>query len=328
MPLVGSYSRSMSTIARRSVVSRIRSHPRGIVFCIAALGLTIVPRAANAIGACVCFDLPTGAPRFTRDIPLNARIFASVKGADPATLRLMQGSTEVPIKTTDAGGAPYHLWVEPLSPLLPGTTYSLGVRTIANPNAGVSANEVGLASMETVVEPLPGSAGHDVTPPSIGGITFAAGGLADNCGPVTSASTMKVASYRDDLAIGSAIVLQLDLDMGNGTSKRMFVPHPGTFDTWSTGIGIGGIFSTGSDCLGDLRIPDAKPARPIPCCHRMGLVRKQRRDQFVVVQIGPRTAVDRARVSDRWWCRRLVIRRPVDRVGRSGRAGTSATRRG
>lgn len=197
-------------------------------------------------------------------MPLNPRIFASIKGADPATLRLMQGTTEVPIKTTDAGGAPYHVWVEPLGPLVAGTAYSLLVRSIANPDAGVSTTEFALADMETVAEPLPGSAGHDVTPPSIGGITFAAGGLADNCGPVTSASTMKVASYHDDLAIGSAIVLQLDLDMGNGTSKRMFVPHPGTLDEWSTGIGIGGIFSTGSDCLGDLRIPAGEAGKTYP----------------------------------------------------------------
>ena len=57
--------------------------PSRIAFCLVALGLTVVPRAANAIGACVCFDTPTAAPRFTRRMPLNPRIFASIKGADP-----------------------------------------------------------------------------------------------------------------------------------------------------------------------------------------------------------------------------------------------------
>jgi hypothetical protein len=211
---------------------------------VSALGLVLavaVPNPALANGPCVCFDQSRAVPAFTRNLPLNARVFVSLRHENPDTVRLLADSAEVPIATFDAGGRPGNLWIEPLDLLLPGVSYQL------------VAGGVVLAHLETAQ-----AAGRmDRQPPSISGITFTLGGLRDNCGPVDAAATLNVENYWEDMAVGGGTVLQLDVAKGDGSSERLFLEHSATFQPWSSGIGFGGLHTTGSDCLGNRRVTGA-----------------------------------------------------------------------
>ncbi len=227
--------------------------PRRLV-PVASLALAIVaaaPGAARAIGQCVCLDRPWAAPAFTRNAPLDPRVFVSLRGLDPATLRLAEGETPVPIRTEPAGGRPHQLWVTPLRPLAPGKTYELWVRL---PNGG---GEEVLATLET-----PPTAGADRAPPRLGPVGSAGGGLADNCGPIEAAAELTDVTYEDDLSHGSGIVLQLDVELAGGRRERLFLPHSGARSPWRGGVGTGPISATGADCLGDQRLPGAVAGRP------------------------------------------------------------------
>jgi hypothetical protein len=182
-------------------------------------------------------------PAFTRNLPLNPRLFASVPQANRNTIQLVGDGTEVPITTFEAAAARSDdLWIEPVEPLLPGKVYQVVVGGIA------------LAHLET-------AQASDDRPPTVSGIEFTRGGLADNCGPVSAAATVKVERYSDDMAVGGGSVLQLDVFIGDGSSERLFLEHPATFQPWASGIGIGGLYDTGADCVGHRRVPGAEPSR-------------------------------------------------------------------
>jgi hypothetical protein len=230
----------------------------GLCPVLAAAATVAAPRAAGAIGACVCRDQVRVVPEFARDLPLNARAFVSLlPGADPAQLRITAADgSPVAVTITAAGGAPGNVWVIPDGLLAPGTSYSL--------HLGAAS----LKTWETVKQPFPvGRDGLDVTRPAIGGVTFEPDGLRDHCGPVSAAATLTL-SYADDLAPGGSSVWALDVSNADGVGDpvRLF-PDPAQFPPpdpsaglywWTSSIGSGALDGQ-QDCLGNRRFAGGQP---------------------------------------------------------------------
>src|SRR5688500_15579311 len=84
----------------------------------------MAPARVHAIGACVC-EGAHAAPFFTREMPLNPRLFVWAANLMPGTIRLLSEGDEIPtaIEPMQAGGDA--LWVRPLASLHPSTAYTL-----------------------------------------------------------------------------------------------------------------------------------------------------------------------------------------------------------
>lgn len=194
-------------------------------------------------------------------MPLNPQLFVSLPHADPASLRLLQGTiqapgAEAPIDVTAAGG-PDNFWIRPVTALQPASQYFLKVHRLEQP--AIPADDISVISFTTV--PSADDAWRDVTAPRITGISFESGGTTGNCGPLTATATLKIKSYEDDLAIGGGAVLQLDFHADGDPSERLFLLHSGLFIDWQDVIAIGDN-SGSSDCLGNLRVPGGEVGRP------------------------------------------------------------------
>ena len=226
--------------------------------CCAVLLATLFfsPRAAHAIGACDCNDRGWTVPSFARAMPLNPRIFVSVREPGALIVRLSKGTIDVPVDVVPAGGGAQNIWVAPKSPLDPGASYSLQVRP---DRFIVSTGVIAGLDFETV-KGLAG--GIDTEAPKVTDVTASVGGLGGNCNAITAGATIKIASVVDEFALGESVV-QLDVTVGDH-SERLFLPYRGSSLGWQDGIAIGEERSTSGDCIGDRRLPGANLGQKYP----------------------------------------------------------------
>jgi hypothetical protein len=219
---------------------------RACAFLLASMAMA--PGTVHAIGACVCNDRSWSMPWFARAMPLNPRIFVSVRDPGPFTARLTTGAVEVPVDVTAAGGGWQNLWIAPRSPLSPSSSYTLVVspsRPDGRPDlaAGLTFDTVSDAS----------GRGIDTQPPVVTGVMTQSGGLADNCNVITGGATLHIESLVDEFALGDALI-QLDVTVGDH-SERLFLPYQGSSEGWQAGVAIGAdVSATGADCIGDRRL--------------------------------------------------------------------------
>jgi MYXO-CTERM domain-containing protein len=211
------------------------------------LALFFSPRAAQAIGACTCNDRGWTVPSFARSMPLNPRIFVSVRETGALVVQLKKGGVEVPVDVIPAGGGTQNIWVAPKKPLDPGATYSLQVR----PDRFIVATGV-IAALE--FETVAGATGAiDTEAPKVTDVAAEAGGLGGNCNAITAGATIKIASVVDDFPVGEFVV-QMDVTVGE-RNERLFLPYRGSSQGWQDGVAIGEQMSTSGDCIGDRRLP-------------------------------------------------------------------------
>jgi hypothetical protein len=108
-------------------------------------------------------------------LPLNARLFASLPGVplDKVTLVDANGAL-VPTAVTPAGGAPHHVWIQPMTPLQPSTRY----RLVARLDSGEQTLSQGDHYLTSKFEK---ENGLDRKPPYLSGVELHPGGLASQC---------------------------------------------------------------------------------------------------------------------------------------------------
>jgi MYXO-CTERM domain-containing protein len=215
-----------------------------------------LPRAAHAIGACVCNDRGWTLPAFSRAMPLRPRLFVSVRDPGPFTVRLFgRDGVDVPIDVIPAGGAPGNLWVSPRAPLAPATSYGLQ----AGPaRAGVAPDLTAGFGFDTVTADLADVI--DRQAPTVTDLRIEPGGLADNCNTITGGSTITARAVIDDAAPDTLV--QLDVTVGRRI-ERLFLPFRA--GSWRGGVGIGAAtYDTGTDCLGDQRLPGGEVGKRYP----------------------------------------------------------------
>ena len=211
-----------------------------------AVSIWLAPAVARGIGACTCHQAFAVPATVTGSAPLNLRIFVSLQGTDPRTLRLLQGSEEVPIDVTPAGGGELHAWVTPRATLQPRTRYRLVVERL--PDGPIPEGTIDLSSFDTVG--VSGAAGLDRSAPRASGLRFDPAVGVPLCGGATAGARLALGDYRDDFATDA--ILQLDITVGDQV-ERIFLRRPAHLS--HEFLGIGGALEEGRDCLGDRRLP-------------------------------------------------------------------------
>ena len=215
------------------------------------LGLFFDRPAAQAIGSCVCEQPGWALPWFTREMPLNGRVFVSISDAGPFEARLTRDGLDVPVLVVPAGGRPGNLWITPTQRLAPNSKYELLVRSI---RPGAAADRIAGSSFETRDEPGPGAI--DEQPPQILTASTTSGGLGDHCGTATAAATIS-AGFND--TVGEAL-LQMDVDI-DGKAERVFALQR---SGGQVGVGIAEGGSDEVTCLGERRLLSAMSGGTYP----------------------------------------------------------------